>query len=182
MEIMQKKIDKRLQKQMEIYRESKKLKVNPPLRENADPRIYSDGEEERVNAILGFREGDYPKVSMDTLKTYYAFLKEHLDIPCAVTGIDDTGCFSWESYYIFGPGKEKKWEKLKKKYPSHRDQYSMLELSDGFNLEEGLLVHAERISDKKRFTLFLCDLKGVDQNAINYRLINDYACWFVNNR
>ncbi len=33
--------------------------------------------------------------------------------------------------------------KLIGKYPSHRDQYSLLELNDGFNMEEGLLVDVE---------------------------------------
>jgi hypothetical protein len=34
--------------------------------------------------------------------------------------------FRWEEYYVFGPGYQKEYEKLKKKNPSYTDHYQIL--------------------------------------------------------
>jgi hypothetical protein len=34
--------------------------------------------------------------------------------------------FGWEEFYNFGPGSKKEYQKLKKKYPSFRDDYELL--------------------------------------------------------
>jgi hypothetical protein len=40
----------------------------------------------------------------------------------------------------------------------------------------------KRVSDKKKFTLPLAELKAADKRSKNYQLLDDYSVWFVNNR
>jgi hypothetical protein len=46
----------------------------------------------------------------------------------------------------------------------------------------GILVNLKRVSDKKKFTLPLAELKATDEKLKNYQLLDDYSVWFVNNR
>ncbi|NER05389.1 MAG: hypothetical protein F6K17_23765, partial [Okeania sp. SIO3C4] len=41
------------------------------------------------------------KVNQSNLKKYFKYLKQNLDFPCLVTGIEE---FEWEEYYTMGPG------------------------------------------------------------------------------
>ena len=99
-----------------------------------------------------------------------------------VTGIEDLGCFSWEEYYTWGPGSQKEYEKLKKKYPSFNDEYELLSFDEDYNEDEGLCGNVRRISDKKKFSLTLADLKAVEKNSKNAQLLDDYAVWHTNFR
>jgi hypothetical protein len=92
------------------------------------------------------------------------------------------GCFGWEEYYNWGPGSQKEYEKLKKKYPSFRNEYELLSFDEGFNEDEGLYVNVRRISDKKKFSLTLADLEAVEKNSKNAQLLEDYAVWHTNFR
>jgi hypothetical protein len=47
---------------------------------------------------------------------------------------------------------------------------------------EGILAKCVRLSDKKRFTLPLADLRATAKSSKNYELLDDYSVWFVNNR
>jgi len=141
-----------------------------------------DKQTDRILAVLGVSSEDDAEVNDETLETYFDYLKEHLEIPCTITGIEDMGCFGWEEYYTFGPGNQREYERLKKKYPSYTDEYELLGFSDDFDEEEGIFVHVRRISDKKKFTLPLADLEGVGEHPRNDQLLNDYVVWFVNYR
>ena len=122
---------------------------------------------------------DIPEVSRESLERYFAHLKSSLKLPCYLTGIED---FPWEERYVFGYGSEAEYEKLKKKQPSYTDKFNLLNLDEEINEDYGLLVVVERISDNKKFTLPLADLKAIDEHSKNYQLLDDYSVWFVNNR
>ncbi len=135
-----------------------------------------DKQDERISSIFG---GEIPNVAEESLATYLAYLKEPLELPCELTGIED---FDWEEYYVIGPGNQKEYEKLKKTKPSYTDKYDLLSLADEVDEWVGILVNVKRVSDKKKFTLPLAELKATDERSKNYQLLDDYSVWFVNNR
>lgn len=49
-------------------------------------------QDQRVADILGKKE--VPDVTDETLERFLAYLKQHLEVPCLVTGIEDMGCFA----------------------------------------------------------------------------------------
>lgn len=134
-----------------------------------------DKQDERISSIFG---GKIPKVTEESLATYLAYLKEHLELPCELTGIEDFDC---EEYYVIGPGDQKEYERQKKTKPSYTDSYDLLSLADEADEWVGILVKVKRVSDKKKFTLPLAELKAADKRAKNYQLLDDYSVWFVNN-
>ncbi len=115
-----------------------------------------DKQDQRIADILGTK--DVPDVTDETLEIYLDYLKQNLEMPCKVTGIEDMGCFAWEEYYTFGPGSERKYEKLKKKRASYTDTFELLSFDDDYDEDYGLVVNVRRISDKKKFALTLSDL------------------------
>lgn len=135
-----------------------------------------DEQDQRIAAILGTKKLD---VTRKTLATYLKHLKQHLQFPCLLTGMED---FRWEEFYVFGPGSPKEYKELKKTRPSYTDTFRLIDFSDAWDEEEGLLVNVERVSDKKRFTLPLADLEATDEEPPNYALLDDYSVWFVNYR
>lgn len=181
-----KKINKRKAVAKKQKSKSGKAKKVTPINKNMLKDIFQeddvDEQYQRIFAILGVNDENDAQVDMENLETYWEYLENEVKLPCTVTGTEDMGCFSWEEFYNFGPGDEKEYNELRKKYPSFRDEYTLLEFNDGFNEEEGLFVHVQRISDKKKFHFTLADLEGVDKNSKNARLLDDYACWFVNFR
>lgn len=141
---------------------------------------YQDDQIARVMKILGVDDDEEAGVNEESLTIYFEHLKAHLDLPCRVTGIEDTGCFGWEEYYNFGPGSEREYKQLRKEYASFRDFYDILDFNEDWDEEEGLSVHVKRLSDQKAFTLTLADLKCTDKKSLSARLLDDYAVWFVN--
>lgn len=132
----------------------------------------------RIADIFGTKKA--PNVTDETLERFLAYLKENLEMPCQVTGIEDMGCFAWEEYYTFGTGSEKEYEQLKKKKASYRDTYELLNFEEDYDDNYGLSVKVRRVSDKKRFVLPLSDLKATEEASPNYQLLDDYSTWFVN--
>lgn len=135
-----------------------------------------DKQDERIGSIFG---GAILSVTEESLATYLAYLKEHLELPCELTGIED---FDWEEYYVIGPGDQKEYERQKNTKPSYTDRYDLLSLADEADEWVGILVKVKRVSDKKKFTLPLAELKAADKRSKNYQLLDDYSVWFVNNR
>ena len=134
-------------------------------------------QEERIIAILGAKKLN---VTKKTLNTYLESLKNHVESPCQITGIED---FGWEEPYVFGFGSKKEYEVLKKTQPSYKDKFNLIKFVDEIDDEyDGIFVHVQRISDKKKFILPLADLKSTDRKSKNYQLLDDYSVWFVNNR
>jgi hypothetical protein len=134
-------------------------------------------QEKRIIAILGTKQLD---VTRKTLSTYLKYLKNHVEIPCQLTGIED---FEWEERYVFGFGSKKEYEELKKTQPSYKDKFHLIKFVDEIDDEyDGIFVHVQRLSDKKKFVLSLADLKSTDRKSRNYQLLDDHSVWFVNNR
>ena len=134
-------------------------------------------QERRIIAVLGTKKLD---VTTTKLKTYLKHLKQHAEFPCELTGSED---FDWEGFYLFGPGSEKEYKKMKKTQPSSTDKFNLISfVEDVIEDHEGILVNVQRIFDKKRFVVPLADLEVVKKKSKNYRLLDDYSVWFVNNR
>jgi len=134
-------------------------------------------QEKRIIVILGTKKLD---VTRKTLSTYLAYLKNHIEVPCQLTGIED---FEWEEAYVFGFGSKREYEKLKKTQPSYTDKFNLIDFIDDIDDEyDGIFVNVQRLSDKKQFILPLADLKSTDKKSKNYQLLDDYSVWFVNNR
>ena len=131
---------------------------------------------QRIAAVLG--EADV-EVSRKSLKKYLGYLKQQVERPCQLTGLED---FLWEEFYVIGPGSKKEYQELKKTRPSYTDTFELLGFVDEIDENTGLLVRARRTSDNKEFTLELDYLKTIDENSKNYQLLDDYTVWFVNHR
>ena len=134
-----------------------------------------DAQDKRISAIFG----EIPEVTEESLEKYRAYLQEHLELPCQLTGIED---FAWEEYYVFGPGSQKEYESLKKTRPSYRDKFNLVSFEDLIDEGAGILVEVRRISDRRKFTIPLAELEATEKKSKNYRLLDDYSVWFVNNR
>jgi hypothetical protein len=132
----------------------------------------------RVMKILNIVNEEDMEVNNENLKKYFDYLNDHLDFSKLVTGMQD---FRWEEYYVFGPGDQKEYEKLKKKNPSYTDKYQILSLEE-YDYDESILVNVKRISDKKKFALPLAELKAVDKDSNNFQLLEDFSMWFWNYR
>jgi hypothetical protein len=135
-------------------------------------------QDRRIAGLFG--QDKVPKVTEVTLASYLAYLTQHLAMPCLLTGIEDRGCFAWETYYIFGPGNKQDYAQRKKKQASYTDTYVLLSVEDTYDVDDGLMVRVRRVSDKKRFVLPLKNLKATEEPSNNYQLLHDYAVWFVN--
>jgi len=134
-------------------------------------------QEKRIIVILGTKKLD---VTRKTLSTYLKYLKNHVEIPCQLTGIED---FEWEEAYVFGFGSKREYQELKKTQPSYTDKFNLIDFIDDIDDEyDGIFVNVQRLSDKKQFILPLADLKSTDKKSKNYQLLDDYSVWFVNNR
>ena len=127
-------------------------------------------QEKRIIVILGTKKLD---VTRKTLSTYLAYLKNHIEVPCQLTGIED---FEWEEAYVFGFGSKKEYEKLKKTQPSYTDKFNLIDFIDDIDDEYGgIFVNVQRLSDKRQFILPLADLKSTDKKSKNYQLLDDYS-------
>ena len=101
-------------------------------------------QEKRIIAILGTKKLD---VTRKTLSTYLKYLKNHIETPCQLTGIED---FEWEEAYVFGFGSKKEYQELKKTQPSYTDKFILIDFIDEIDYEyDGIFVNVQRLSDKK---------------------------------
>ena len=82
-----------------------------------------DKQFQRIDAIVGDNAG---RDFAEALSIFYTHLRQHLVLPCDVTGTED---FRWEERYMLGPGDPKEYARLKKSQPSYRDHYELLKLS-----------------------------------------------------
>ena len=58
-------------------------------------------QDQRLADIFGRQT--VPKVTTETLASYLDYLKQHLEFPCQLTGIESLGCFAWEASYMASP-------------------------------------------------------------------------------
>ena len=123
-----------------------------------------------------------PKVTEETLAIYLNYLKQHLEVPCQLTGIESLGCFAWEASYIFGRKRPKEYAQRKQHQPSYTDTYTFLRFEEEYDPYDGLAVKVKRVSDSKRFVLPFANLKATEKPSKNHQLLDDYVVWFVNGR
>ena len=135
-------------------------------------------QDKRLADIFGTQT--VPKVTEETLAIYLNYLKQHLEVPCQLTGIESLGCFAWEASYIFGRRRPKEYAQRKKQQPSYTDTYAFLSFEEEYDPYAGLAVKVKRVSDSKRFVLPLANLKAREKPSNNAQLLDDYAVWFVN--
>ena len=119
-----------------------------------------DKQDQRIADIFGTQ--DVPEVDTETLERYLAHLTQHLALPCQLTGIED---FDWEEYYVIGPGSKAEHERLRKTRPSYMDTYDLLSFEDEVDLDEGIMVHIRRVSDKKKFLLPRTNLEATQKKS-----------------
>ena len=113
-------------------------------------------QEKRIAVIFGKKE--IPKVNEGTLAIYFDYLKQHLEFPCLLTGIEDRGCFAWEERYRFNPDREEEYEERKKQEPSYKDTYELLNFEDEYDTYSGLSVKVKRVLIGK----YLSSLRKLD--------------------
>ena len=142
--------------------------------------LERDSQDQRLADIFGTQT--VPKVTEETLAIYLDYLKQHLEVPCQLTGIESLGCFAWEASYIFGRRRPKEYAQRKKKEPSYTDIYALLSFEDAYDPYAGLAVTVKRVADSKRFVLPLAHLKTTEKPSTNDQLLDDYVVWFVNGR
>ncbi len=136
-----------------------------------------DEQEKRIAQILSDDETNEDQLwkTSKTLEKYYKYLKENLDSPCIMTGIED---FSWEERYVFGYGSKKEYEKLKNDRPSYTDIFELIAFEN--EVHEQIFVKVKRQSDGKTFIIELDTLEAIDTTSKNYQILDDYAVWYVN--
>ena len=122
----------------------------------------------RVAKIFGAEKP--PKVNKETLLQYRQYILDHFDRKTILMGCEK---LRWEEYYLFGPGDEDEYEKLKKTRPSHTDEYRMIDISENI-FEEGygsdLLVKVRRLPDRRQFFIELLNLEVVDEDLKEFQL------------
>ncbi len=132
-------------------------------------------DEKRMMQVFGTDE--VPEVSEENLLVYRDFLLRNLNSNAILTGRED---FPWEEYYVFGPGDKKEYEKLKKKRPSYKDEFRLLDILADLIEDNDLIAKVKRLSDSKEFEIGLSWLSTKDEKSKDYILLDDFATWVVN--
>ncbi len=137
-----------------------------------------DMQEKRIAKILSEGAIDEDKLwkSYRSIKKYLKYLRDNIEFPCIMTGIED---FPWEEKYVFGYGSKQEYEQLKKNNPSYKDKFELISLEKDEDNEQ-ILAKVKRVSDKKEFVIGLDWLQAVDEKSTNYQLFDDYATWHTN--
>ncbi|HEY9810162.1 MAG TPA: hypothetical protein V6D13_12605 [Halomicronema sp.] len=145
------------------------------LQENVElePEINIKEVEARVKKILGSKN---LKVTKQKLENYLKYLDSNLEKPFHLTSREE---FLWEEEYLYGGSSKKEYEKLKKTLPCYTDTFKFLAF-EKTDEDGGILVNVQRVTDKKVFTMPLCDLQTTLDTSPNHQLIEDYSVWFIN--
>jgi hypothetical protein len=135
-----------------------------------------DDQYNRIAEVFTTAFPDHPK-TLETVRHYKDYLTKNITFPCELTGIED---FSWEEYYVLGPGSQKEYNELKKENPSFTDKFDLVSFEEEYYEEEGIIANIRRKSDQKLFQIPLAELVPTDKKSNNYILLHDYSVWIVN--
>ena len=141
-----------------------------------------DAQWKRIEAIVGV---DEPVTFEKKMTAFYECLLKSLKLPCEVTGIED---FQWEERYVFGPGNQAEYKRLKKECPSYKDRYELLAIEKDAVSEwmmaarEDIGAIVKRKHDGKEFCLGLSELEAVDKKSTSAQLLDDFSVFFFNSR
>jgi hypothetical protein len=134
-----------------------------------------DTDEKRIAKALGAQK--VPGVNEENLLKFRKYLLGRIDKGTVFTGRED---FPWEEKYLIGPGSRAEYERLKKKNPSHTDEYKLIDISAETTEESDLVAQVERLSDKKCFEIGLSWLTTKDKKSKDFQPFDDFAIWVVN--
>jgi hypothetical protein len=171
-----------LEKVSERDKISDRIKVIEEIEEKYDYLFdISEGFHPEESFFIELFESNNIDVNPVNLRKYLAYIKENLEIPCVLSGIESMGTFGWEERFDFGYGEKEQYEEQRKKRPSYRDTYELVsflekEIAD-YN---AIKVKVKRISDKKQFTIGLNELKPIDKTTENYAILDTYVKWYAN--
>jgi hypothetical protein len=145
-----------------------------------DKMIDWNDHEQRILAVIGDENVDVE----EAFRRWHQYLASRLTLPCDVTGIED---FQWEEFFVFGPGDEAEYRRLKQNQPSYRDVFELTSISLRSTsrwcmVPDELKAHVRRKSDGKKFVLGLSELKATSKGSKAYRMLHDYSVWLVNCR
>src|SRR5438477_1100953 len=140
--------------------------------------LEREQQDRRIADLFGTQT--VPKVTEETLAIYLAYLNQHLEVPCQLTGIESLGCFAWEASYIFGRRRPKEYAQRKKQQPSYTDTYAFLSFAEEYDPYDGLAVKVRRLSDNKRFVLRFAHLTATEKPSQNDQLLDGYVMWLLN--
>lgn len=136
----------------------------------------SENEEDRIPRILGTKK--VPQVSEEYLLKYRSYLLRELNKNVTLVGMEE--CFPWEEPYVIGDGSKRKYEKLKRKYPSCTDEFELLDILKDPVEYNDLIAKVKRLSDLKEFEIGLSWLAAKDKTSEGHVLLEDFAIWVGN--
>ena len=136
--------------------------------------VVLDEEEKRIAEILGDTDIYY---SDEKLEKYRKFLEANLNPNLLLTGRED---FSWEERFLFGYGDKYEYKEMKKTRPSYKDLFRFMAIEDEIDDRWKLVAKVKRLSDRKFFSIPLCDLAPKDEECLDYNILKDYSSWITN--
>ncbi|MBT4267893.1 MAG: hypothetical protein HOD85_27100 [Deltaproteobacteria bacterium] len=105
----------------------------------------------RIDEVL--KECSGWAIDTKTVDTLLTHLKENLDFPFKVIGLEDD------------------------------EKYLLYEIEDSGDTMYGLTGNVKLLSDKRRrLVIALCDLEAIDKRSKNFQLLDDYSVWFSNSQ
>ncbi len=136
--------------------------------------VVLDEQEKRIAEVLGDTDIDY---SDEKLEKYRKFLEANLNPNLLLTGRED---FPWEERFLFGYGDKYEYKEMKKTRPSCKDLFRFMAIEDEIDDRWKLVAKVKRLSDRKFFSIPLCDLEPKDEECPDYQILKDYSSWITN--
>jgi hypothetical protein len=156
------------------------IEILPFEEETHEENAALDAQWKRIEAVVGTGES---ATFEQQLAAYYEQLRQSLELPCDVRGIED---FRWEEPYLLGGWSQAEYKRLKKTQPSYTDRFELLEIKDGVWSEwmlfggDDIGARCRRRLDGNEFWLGLSELKAVKKDSRNAQLLDDFAVFFAN--
>lgn len=142
------------------------------LNGEAPTPIHFDDFDQRIQRILGTKN---IKLSLKKLKKFLDYLKQTIKTPCEVMGRKNSG---WEEELSGKSSNQKQSGKSKNNHSANTERFHLLEFKGVSDLEDGIIVNVQRLTDRKKFTLPLAELEATADGSPQAQLLDDYATWF----
>jgi hypothetical protein len=158
---------------------SDRIKVIKKIENDLEDDGFDDFEEDAF--YIDLFESKKIEVNPTNLRKYLAYIKECIEMPCILTGIESMGTFAWEERFDFGMGTKEEYEAMRKTRPSYHDSFELISfLETEIESHKAIRVKVSRVSDKKQFVIGLDELKPEDEGSENYAILDPYVDWYVN--
>ena len=138
-----------------------------------------DAQTKYLNQIFAtdIEQGGLPAVTHSNLMIFFERLMDDLPLGLLLTGSACEGYFNWQRRYEVGLADDANYERLKKQKGAYSDAF-VFKRCDRINMQQGILVRVERITDKKMFRIPLVDLEAYDSHSHAARMIETYTHWY----